>query len=161
MNQTVVTLKANEELIKRTKQNTKRSFYMVGKEQYVNHAGKGEKPEWELRGLDFIKLFRQMTSAEQHVVDLMKDCFKYNAEYNSYEYVVELTQDSIYFDEEFPDSMKYTSFRKAYNLLFKKDLMRKIKRNHYMLNPDFFCIGGEQAAFFERIWAESKQYEQK
>lgn len=104
---------------------------------------------------NFVKILRQVSSAELHVIDIL------SGEAYDNSCIVELRPDSIYFDDKFPDSMKYTSFRKAYNLLYKKDLMRRVRRNYYMLNPDFFCIGGEQAAFFERIWAESTPYESK
>jgi hypothetical protein len=151
-----VTLKANEELIKRTKQQQRRSFYMVGKERWVNLSTDGDKPDWQYEGIDFIDAFAAMSKREQAVTKLIKDCIKWNKELNSFDYLVELSPTSVHFNESVTDSMPYNTFLKGFQLLFKKDLVRRIKRNHYMFNPDFFIPSGEQAKYFELLWTESK-----
>lgn len=151
-----VTLKANEELIKRTKQQQRRSFYMVGKERWVNLATDGAKPDWQYEGIDFIDAFAAMSKREQSVTKLIKDCIKWDKELNSFNYIVELTTDSVHFNENLTDAMPYNTFLKGFQLLFKKDLVRRIKRNHYMFNPDFFIPSGENSAYFTMAWNESK-----
>lgn len=151
-----VTLKANEELIKRTKQHNRRSFYMVGKERWVNLASEGDKPDWKYEGIDFIDAFAAMSKREQSIVKLIKDCIKWDTTINSFNYLVELSPESIHFDETAIYSMPYNTFLKGFSLLAKKNLVRRIKRNHYMFNPDFFIVSGEQSHYFELLWAQSK-----
>lgn len=152
-----VTLKANEELIKRTKQHNRRSFYMVGKERWVNLASDGDKPDWKYEGIDFIDAFAAMSKREQSITKLIKDCIKWDPTINSFNYLVELQPDSVHFNESATDSIPYNTFLKGFGLLAKKNLVRRIKRNHYMFNPDFFIPSGEQSHYFELLWAQSKQ----
>lgn len=151
-----ISLKANEELIKRTKQKQRRSFYMVGKETWTNLADEGAKPDWQFSGIDFIDTFAAMSKREQTIIRFMKDSMKWDKELNSFNYIVKFDPESIHFDPAAEDSMPYESFLKGFNLLHKKDLARRVKRYHYMLNPDFFIPSGEQTTYFEQKWAESK-----
>ena len=129
---------------------------MLGKEQYVNVAEPGKKADWQYRGIDFIDVVTRISNNERTIIRIMKDSMKWNKELNSYNYVVELQPDSVHFDPNAHDSIKYETFLKGFNLLYKQDLMRRVKRHHYMFNPDFFLPVGEQQAYFERMWAESK-----
>ena len=151
-----ISLKANEEIIKRTKQQHRRSFYMVGKQRWVNLAPEGSSPDWTYEGIDFIDTFAAMSKREQSVVKLLKDCIKWDSVMNSFNYLVELAPDSVHFDSAATDSMPYNTFLKGFGLLSKKDLVRRIKRNHYMFNPDFFIPSGEQQQYFELLWNQSK-----
>ena len=151
-----ISLKANEELIKRTKQRSPRYFHMVGREQLVNIAPEGAKTkEWKMQGIDFIDAFVAMSSREQKVVKLIKDCIKWDPTLNSLNYIVELAPDSVHFNTEVQDSMDYNSFLKGYSLLFKKDLVRRVSRNRYMFNPEFFVITGEAQLYFDQKWQEA------
>ena len=151
-----ISLRANEEIIKRTKQNQRRSFYMLGKQRWVNLSDDGVKPEWQYEGIDFIDEFAAMSKREQAVTKLLKDCIIWDKELNSFNYIIELTPESVHFNELASDSMPYNTFLKGFQLLYKKDLVRRVKRNHYMFNPDFFIPAGEHTTYFERIWNESK-----
>ena len=151
-----ISLKANEELIKRTKQRSPRYFHMVGREQLVDISPIGSsKKEWKMQGIDFIDAFVAMSSREQKVVKLIKDCIKWDPDLNSLNYIVELAPDSVHFNTEVQDSMDYNSFLKGYSLLFKKDLVRRVSRNRYMFNPEFFVITGEAQLYFDQKWNES------
>ena len=151
-----ISLKANEELIKRTKQRAPRFFHMVGREQLVNIAPEGAKTkEWKMQGIDFIDAFVAMSSREQKVVKLIKDCIKWDPTLNSLNYIVELAPDSVHFNEDLEGSMSYSVFLKGYSLLFKKDLVRRVSRNRYMFNPEFFVITGEAQLYFDQKWNES------
>ena len=151
-----ISLKANEELIKRTKQRSQRYFHMVGREQLVDISPVGSsKKEWKMQGIDFIDAFVAMSSREQKVVKLIKDCIKWDPTLNSLNYIVELAPDSVHFNTEVQDSMDYNSFLKGYNLLFKKDLVRRVSRNRYMFNPEFFVIVGEAQLYFDLKWQEA------
>ena len=151
-----ISLKANEELIKRTKQRSPRYFHMIGREQLVNIAPEGAKTkEWRMKGIDFIDAFVAMSSREQKVVKLIKDCIKWDPTLNSLNYIVELAPDSVHFNEDLEGSMSYSVFLKGYGLLFKKDLVRRVSRNRYMFNPEFFVIVGEAQLYFDQKWNES------
>lgn len=153
-----VTLKANEELIKRTKQKSKRSFYMVGKESWINIAEKGQKADWQFSGIDFIEVFAAMSKREQAVVVLLKNNILWNKEMNSLNFIIELSPENTWFNPEAHNYMPYNTFLKGFNLLYKKDLVRRVRRHQYMFNPEFLIPSGEQSAYFEQIWAESKSY---
>ncbi len=106
--------------------------------------------------MDFIDTFIRMSNIERYIVKLMKDNFKWDKELNSFNYEVSLTPDSVHFDESITDPIKYETFLKGYSVLFKKDLMRRTKRYHYMLNPAFFVPAGEASTYFELLWSRSK-----
>ena len=151
-----ISLKANEELIKRTKQRAPRFFHMVGREQLVNIAPEGAKTkEWRMQGIDFIDAFVAMSSKEQKVVKLIKDCIKWDPSINSLNYIVELAPDSVHFNPDVEGTMTYNMFLKGYGLLFKKDFVRRISRNRYMFNPEFFVIVGEAQIYFDLKWQEA------
>lgn len=151
-----ISLKANEELIKRTTQHNRRSFYMVGKQRWVNLAPNGTKPDWQYEGIDFIDTFAAMSKREQSITKLMKDCIKWDSTMNSFNYIVELAPESVHFNLAASDSMPYNTFLKGFNLLHKKDLVRRVKRNHYMFNPDFFIPNGPQRNYFMSTWSQAK-----
>ena len=151
-----ISLKANEELIKRTKQRSPRYFHMVGREQLVDISPVGSsKKEWKMQGIDFIDAFVAMSSKEQKVVKLIKDCIKWDPTINSLNYIVELAPDSVHFNPDVDGSMTYNIFLKGYGLLFKKDFVRRISRNRYMFNPEFFVIVGEAQLYFDLKWQEA------
>ena len=151
-----VTLRANEELIKRTKQKSKRGFYMVGRESWNNVAEEGKKADWQFTGIDFIDVVTRISNNERTVIKFIKDSIIWDKELNSFNYIATLAPDSVFFDPTANGSIKYETFLKGFNLLCKEDLVRRVRRHQYMFNPDFFIMHGEQTAYFERIWAESK-----
>jgi hypothetical protein len=154
---TQITLRADEELIKRTKQKRSGSFYMVGKESYVN-VSETNKPDWQYKGIDFIDAVVSMSSNERTVVKLMKDGILWSKELNSYNFVVPLAPESLAFNPEVDESIQYATFLKGFKLLHKKDYVRRIRKCEYMFNPEFFILTGEQIPYFQRLWNESKPH---
>jgi len=154
-----ISLKANEELVKRTKQRHARYFHMVGREQLVNVAPKGNtKKEWRMEGIDFIDAVVAMSAKEQKVVKLIKDCIKWSTEMGSLDYIVELSPDSVHFNPDVDGTMTYNMFLKGYGLLFKKDLVRRISKSRYMFNPEFFVITGDAQLHFDVVWQQAPAY---
>jgi len=130
---------------------------MVGREQLVDISTKGSiKKEWQMQGIDFIDAFTAMSSKEQKVVKLIKDCIKWDPNINSLNYVVELAPESVHFDPKIDGTMTYNIFLKGYGLLFKKNLVRRVSKNMYMFNPEFFVITGDAQLYFDIKWYESK-----
>lgn len=153
---TQISLKANEELVKRTKRKQSHKYYMIGRRSYVNKASKHTKADWQFEGIDFIDHFYAMSNIERYIVKLMKDHFKWDEALNSFNYEIKLAPDSVEFDESLPDTIKYETFLKGYSSLFKKDLMRRTKRHHYMFNPAFFLPAGDASTHFELLWHSAK-----
>ena len=157
---TQISLKSNEELVKRTKQTQTRKFYMVGKEALVNKASKGEKADWQWEGIDFIDVMVSLSSREQRIIKLIKDCIKWDKKINSFNYIVCLEPDSVEFDPAVENYIPYSTFQKGFATLFKQDLVRRVSRHHYMFNPDFFIPTGELVAHFDIKWNKSRKYAQ-
>ena len=108
-----------------------------------------------MKRIDFIDALVAMSSKEQSVVKLIKDGIKWDPTLNSLNYIVELAPDSVHFNTELQGSMSYNTFLKGYGLLFKKDLVRRVSRNRYMFNPEFFVITGEAQLYFDQKWNEA------
>jgi hypothetical protein len=156
-----VSLKANEELIKRTKQTQTRAFHMIGKESYKDIAPEGKKKDWQMQGIDGIDALLAMSSREGAVVKLIKDNTRWDKQLNGFIYAVELAPESVHFQTDLVGSMDYNSFLKGYNALFKKDLVRRVRRNTYMFNPEFFLLSGETQTYFQMLWADAPAYKDK
>lgn len=109
-------------------------------------------------GIDFIDVITRISNNERTVIKFMKDAIKWDKEMNSFNYIVKFDPDSAFFDPAVHESIKYETFLKGFNLLYKEDLVRRTSRYHYMFNPELFMPSGEQSAYFERIWSESKSY---
>ena len=131
---------------------------MVGRQTLVNKAKKGSKPDWHFEGIDFIDTMVNLNSKEQRLVKLLKDNIHWDKSINSYNYIAHLPPDSVEFDPAAHDSIAFNTFQKAFGTMYKKDLIRRVSRHNYMLNPAFFIISGEQKSFFEGKWNESKPY---
>ena len=153
---TQITLKANEELVKRTRKKPKRSFYMVGKKTYVQAENASGGSSWQYKGIDFIDVITLISNNERTVIRIIKDHIKWDKERNSYDFVVHLSKDADCFKEEYSTfEIKYETFLRGFSLLCKQDLVRRVKKDHYMFNPEFFIPTGELTSHFELVWAES------
>ena len=93
---------------------------MVGRQTLVNKAEKGSKPDWHFEGIDFIDEFAAMSKREQAVTKLLKDCIIWDKELNSFNYVIELTPESVHFNELASDSMPYNTFLKGFQAFNNK-----------------------------------------
>jgi len=153
-----ITLGKDETLHKRGKPKPTRGFYMMGAERLINQAPKGAKPDYQFVGMNSIERLIFMSKREQLIIRLMINNIRWNKERNSMEYVIELTPDSIEFDSRANDTMPYSSFLKGFALLHAGDIMRRISKHKYMLNPDFLLPTGELAAHYRIVWQEAKPH---
>jgi hypothetical protein len=143
----LIKLKANEELIKRTKRKSSKGFWMVSKETWKDVSMEEDsKPEWEKQGIDFIDELVSMSKGEQAVIKLVKDSIVYDTEEGYFNYVV--TIDKTICEME---GLNYRSFLRSYRLLNSKNFMKRVGKNKYMLNPDFF-IPSKEYSLFLHIW---------
>ena len=108
-----------------------------------------------MKRIDFIDAFVAMSSKEQKVVKLIKDCIKWDPTINSLNYIVELAPDSVHFNPDVEGTITYRMFLDGYSALFKKDFVRRISKNRYMFNPEFFVIVGEAQLYFDLKWQEA------
>ena len=149
-----INLKSNEELIKRTKRKNGNAFWMVSKQSWSEVDMEDRTcayDKYKQQGIDFIVEFEKMSKAEQKTVVLVKELIKWDPNQMNYNYEVEInpetSMDVI--------AIEHKTFLKAFRLLRTKGLMRRTRKNHYMLNPDFF-IPSKDYNLFLHIWNEAK-----
>ena len=131
---------------------------MMGAERVVNKAPKGTKPDYQLTGMNSIERLILMSKREQLIIRLMINNIKWVKDINSLQHVVELKPDSVDFNPAVIDYMPYSSFLKGFALLHAGDIMRRVSKHKYMLNPNFFIPTGPLAPHFRLIWQEAKQH---
>jgi len=114
-----VYLNADEELIQYTKKksNTRPNFYMVGNGTMNKH---------KIQSINFIEKVMEMTKAEQLVIRTIMDKISYDNEDG--EVYISLSK-------EF-NATNSNVFRKGFKLLKEKDLVKRTKLSHYMINPN-------------------------
>lgn len=151
---TQISLKANEELVKKTKRQWTKGFWMVGKQTWVE-TDKATK-QWELEGMDFLDVFYRLGQREQRVVMLLKDGIKWDNTIGCFNFVVPVTKDSDLFESMY-NGLRYDEFLRGYQTLHKQDLVRRVSSGKYMMNPEFFVPSNEQA-MFAKFWSEAKQH---
>ena len=152
-----ITLKAGESVTKHGKPKLTQGFYMMGAERVINKAPKGTKPDYQLTGMNSIERLILMSKREQLIIRLMINNIKWVKDINSLQHVVELKPDSVDFNPAVIDYMPYSSFLKGFALLHAGDIMRRVAKHKYMLNPNFFIPTGPLAPHFRLIWQEAKQ----
>ena len=145
MHSKIISLKANEELIKRTKRKSSKGFWMISKQSW-----KKVEHKWEQEGIDFIDELVAMSKREQQVIALVKNNVRYDEEEAYYDYVVTINEGICEIAE-----MNYQSFLKGFRLLKTKGFMKRVKKDRYMLNPDFF-IPSKEYQLFLHIWNETE-----
>lgn len=153
---TINGLKSNEKLVKITDKNISRGFWMIGKYNYKqkdNHDISDRFNQWDKFGIDFIEELIKMTKAEQKVVNMMKDCYKWNTDERYYEMEVEISEEKE--TAEFNAGISHKTFLKAFGLLREKDLMCRTKKNHYMLNPEFI-LPSKRREYYDSLWSRRK-----
>ena len=146
----VIKLKANQSISVTTKKyNTKSAFNMVSRCRNVLTTNKvsGERT-WEVQGINFVQELCAMSKAEQRVISMIEDGIKWDDKLKLYDYVVSINQ----FD--FDDRSQYNAFSRGYNLLFKKDLVRRVAKGKYMINPSVL-IPSKAAEYFHKIWNDA------
>lgn len=115
-----VELKDNEYL------ETKKRTYK--KQPNYHRVGNGTMNKHGIESIDFIKSVMLMTKAEQLVIETISDLITWDT--RDGEVYVPLTRTF--------DKSKSKVFLKGFALLKKKDLVRRTKQSHYMINPNAF-----------------------
>jgi len=154
-NITQITLKSGEYIKKYSDRQNQTPYQMVGRKRWVNMAPKTKQPDWKEEGIDFIEVFAGLSKREQKVIILMKRNYRWDAETHSYDYIVELALDSVEF--ETAELLPYDSFLKGYKALFKKDLMRRVSKGKYMLNPEFL-LPSTNSEYYKMKWGECPRH---
>ncbi|MFA7029619.1 MAG: hypothetical protein WC179_05050 [Candidatus Cloacimonadaceae bacterium] len=128
-------LEDDEELIKRkrTDKQHKPNFYMIGNGTMNKH---------KIQAIDLLDEFHKMSKAEQFIVLTIKDGVSY---YNQ--------NGEVYIDmSKFSDTIQRT-WRKGFKLLSDKNLVRRTKRSHYMVNPNALIPPDYDSAI--ELWEKS------
>ncbi len=108
-------------------QDQKPYYYMIGNGNCNNFLGKGHSP------MNAIDRLTDMTPQELWVIKIL------NQRLRPIQYGDDMITTAKVFinTSEFSASQKQ-KFTKGYQRLRSKDIIRRIKRQHYMFNPDFF-----------------------
>lgn len=114
---TQVSLNGDEVLVKQKRKKAIRpNFLMIGNGTMNRH---------KIKAIDFIRTMTEMTKPELKVISWITNATSY---------------DNM-LGEVYIPMKKYTpqeerQFQKGYKLLVKKDIVRRTKRSHYMINPN-------------------------
>ena len=112
-------LAENEELVKRKKHTTAiPNYYRVGNGTMNKHG---------IQSINLVKEVTQLTKPAQYLINWIMDGMVFDPTLNSIAFVVRVVPDT-------PADKQVV--KKAYPELFKKDLVRRVKRGYYMINPN-------------------------
>lgn len=117
MNEVIVILEQDETLVKKKKTKKTPNYYRVGNGTMNKH---------KIQSVDILRELAMMTKAEQFVFLVIKDGITFE---NGYEPVVRIDRKEL-------TTTQVQYLDKGYKLLEAKDLVRRIKRGHYMINPN-------------------------
>lgn len=90
--------------------------------------GNGTINKYKIQSIDLLDEIMAMTKAEQLVIKTIKDAYEWDNQNN--EVFLQLSK--------ILSKSNCTVFRKGYKLLKDKNLVRRTKTNHYMINPNAF-----------------------
>jgi hypothetical protein len=114
---TSIILEKDEILVKKKLTAKRPNFYMVGN---------GTMSKRGIKAVDLLDEIMKMTKAEQYVIRVIKEEITY---YNTTGEVAVATS-------ALPSDTCRTTFKNGFKLLCQKDLVRRTKRGHYMINPN-------------------------
>jgi hypothetical protein len=102
--------------------------------------------------LDFIDLMSEMTPQELWTIKFLKDNLILLSERVSGKIKYRTTCRSIIKTSNL-SSAEQQKFKKGYKRLNAKNLVKRIKRQHYILNPDFFIphYYNEEKTMFDNV----------
>lgn len=133
---TQATLGADEYLeTKIVKRKAQPNYYRIGNGTMNKH---------KIKSIDLLDEVMSMTKAEQLVISTIKAAYDWDNQNN--EAFLQLSR--------ILSKSDCTVFRKGYKLLKDKDLVRRTKTNHYMINPNAYIPLDYGKA--QILWEESK-----
>jgi len=133
---TNVTLQSDEELtVRKSTKSKKPSFYMIGNGTMNKH---------KIQSIDLLDEIIKMTKGEQKVIILIKNLITY--ENRTGEVYVKFGKD---------EKATQKKFLENYKLLERKNLVRRVKQSHYMVNPNALIPLDYETALKE--WNELKE----
>ena len=139
MSNSVVTqaqLSADEYLeTKVVKRKSQPNYYRIGNGTMNNH---------KMKSIDLLDEVMSMTKAEQLVISTIKGVYEWDNQNNeAYTPVSRILSKS-----------NCVVFRKGYKLLKEKNLVRRTKQSHYMINPNAFIPQDYQKS--QKLWDDSE-----
>ena len=134
---TQVHLKEDEELVQyKKRRGIKPSFYMIGDGHMNKHT---------IQSIDLLDVAMDSNKAEQLVIRTIK---------NKLDYLTVNGEVYISSSKEFTDT-EARMFRKGFKGLKDKDLVRRTKLSHYMINPNALVPADYEAAL--KLWDSVKK----
>ena len=114
-----ITLDDNEYLVKTRNK-------VVKREPNYRRVGNGTMNKYGMQSIDLLEEVMNMSKAAQFVIKKIKDGISYETNYNP---VVRLSRKTFTKSEQ-------NYLDKGFKELQEKDLVRRIKQGHYMINPN-------------------------
>jgi len=105
-------------------------YYKIGNGRRNTFMGKGHIP------LDAIKIMSEMTPQELWLINLLKDNIKLKEEKTSSGLKFRTSCISVIKSSKLSSSEKQ-KLKTGYKRLNQKNIVKRIKREHYIINPDF------------------------
>lgn len=123
-----INLNEDEELVVSTKKKKaiKPNFYMIGN---------GTMNKYRIKSIDLVQAVTEMTKVEQRVIILIKDLVTFDN-----------TDGVVYVKFSKDEKQQQKKFLEGYKLLEKKELVRRVKPSHYMVNPSALIPTDYEAA---------------
>jgi len=134
-----VTLNKGEELYKRTSLDKQPNFIKVGANMKKNKHG--------IKAIDLLREMDNMTSAERKVLLEIKDRMEYDPYTGQINFVVKYIPET---------EQEKRQLQKTYPLLWRRDLVRRVKKSHYMINPNALITSYKLQI---KVWENLKQYQ--
>jgi hypothetical protein len=106
--------------------------------------GNGAMNRHKIQSIDLLDEVMAMTKAEQLVIMTIKNTYDWDNQTN--EVFLQLSR--------IISKSNCTVFRKGYKLLKDKNLVRRTKTNHYMINPNAYIPQNYRAA--QTLWLNSE-----
>lgn len=107
-------------------------------------VGNGKMNKHGIQSLDFLQEVMDMTKAEQLVIATIKNLY----EWDSVTGEVHVPLSKMF------DKQKTKTFLKGFGILKKKDLVRRTKTGHYMINPNAVFLQSYEEGL--KLWNKSE-----
>ena len=115
-----------------------------GKTPNFTKVGNGKMNRHGIQSVDFLQEVMDMTKAEQLVVATIKNLYEWDNRTGE----VHVPLSKLF------DKTKSKTFLKGFGLLKKKNLVRRTKPGHYMINPDAIFLQSYEEGM--KLWEKSE-----
>lgn len=143
-------LKSNQSVSVKTDNQESLPFYKISKQKKeLTVESITNRRIWDVKGINFLQELCMMSKSELRVIALIEERIGWDESLQTYNYIANISQ------YDFPSLAEYKQFSSGYRTLFKRDIVRRVGKAAYMINPAMLIPSGE-TAYFNQIWNTSK-----